>query len=119
VSLAERLLALAVSSFRAHFLVFLAAAAAILAVAAAMGWRWVYWPVMVWGIVLLVHYLVYKTGTVDDRWVDERTEELHLKSYDRDHIQSIRAQQGRADIPGGDADRKPQPPDRPALEKRD
>jgi hypothetical protein len=50
--------------------------------------------------VLLVHYLVYKSRTVDERWVEERTEELHLKSYDRDHIQNIRAAHGRDDTPG-------------------
>lgn len=100
---AERLLQLAVTGFRPHFLVFLAAALAILALAAATDWSWLYWLPLVWGIPLLVHYLIYKARTVDDRWVDERTEELHLKSYDRDHIQNIRAAHGRDDTPGGDS----------------
>lgn len=96
---AERLLGQAVRLFRPHFLVFFAAAVAILAVAAATGWRWLYWIVMGWGGLLLIHYLIYKARTVDERWVEDRTEELHLKSYDRDHIQSIRTRQDQDDIP--------------------
>jgi hypothetical protein len=105
VTEAGRLLGLAVRLFRPHFLVFLAAAATILALAAATGWAWLYWIVMGWGILLMVHYLVYKTRTVDERWVEERTEELHLKSYDRDHIQSIRTRQEQDDLPGRRSDR--------------
>lgn len=37
-----------------------------------------------------VHYLVYKTGTVDDAWVEERTLDLRSKSYDMGHIDDIR-----------------------------
>jgi MFS family permease len=102
VSRVERLLALAVTSFRPHFAVFLAAALGLLVLAVTTGWRWTYWTAMVWGILLLVHYLIYKTRTVDERWVAERTEELHLKSYDRDHIQNIRVAHGRDDTPGAD-----------------
>lgn len=98
---AERLLELAVASFRPHFLVFLVAGIGVLALAAATDWRWMYWVPLVWGLLLLSHYLVYKARTVDERWVDERTEELHLKSYDRDHIQNIRSKVGCDDTPGG------------------
>ena len=102
----ERLLGLAVAGFRPHFLVYLATGLGMFALAAATGWRWMTWVMLVWGIVLLVHYLVYKTRTVDERWVEERTEELHLKSYDRDHIQNIRSQHGSDDTPGGDPGRR-------------
>jgi hypothetical protein len=106
VTRAERLLAVAVASFRPHFLVFFAAALGILALAAATEARWMYWVPLVWGVPLLVHYLIYKARTVDERWVEERTEELHLKSYDRDHIQNIRAAHGRDHIPGRDTGRR-------------
>lgn len=102
---AAPLLELAVAGFRLHFAVYLAAGLGFLALAAATGWRWMSWLMLVWGILLLVHYLVYKTRTVDERWVDQRTEELHLKSYDRDHIQNIRSRHGRTDIPGEDRGR--------------
>ena len=103
---AERLLALAVSSFRRHFVVFLAAVLGVLVLSAATGWRWTYWVVMVWGVLLLLHYLIYKSRTVDERWVEERTEELHLKSYDRDHIDTIRSRLADDDTPRSDRGRR-------------
>ena len=36
-----------------------------------------------------MHYLIYKARTVDDGWVEERSAELHSKSYDAHHIDSI------------------------------
>jgi hypothetical protein len=103
---ARRLLDLAVARFRAHLLVYLAACLGVFALAGATDRGWLTWLLLVWGFLLLIHYLVYKTRTVDERWVEERTEELHLKSYDRDHIQKIRKQHGRDDLPGGDPDRR-------------
>jgi hypothetical protein len=35
--------------------------------------------------------LFYKAVTVDDRWAEERVEELNLKSYDRSHIEDLKA----------------------------
>jgi hypothetical protein len=105
VTRAERLLDLAVASFRLHFLIFFATGLLVLALAVAMDWRLLYWVPLIWGIPLLLHYLVYKARTVDNRWVEERTEELHLKSYDRDHIQSIRSQHGSDDVPGSGSGR--------------
>ena len=40
-------------------------------------------------MVLAVHYLVHKTATVDEDWVEERTANLHSKSYDASHIDQI------------------------------
>ena len=66
------------------------------------GW-WAFWPLVAWGVVLMVHYLRYKAAAVDDAWVDARTAELRLKSYDRDHIENIAAHgpgsAGRRDAP--------------------
>jgi hypothetical protein len=50
--------------------------------------------------VFAVHFLVYKSRTVDESWVEERTADLHSKSYDASHIDRIAADQG-----GGTADR--------------
>ena len=47
-----------------------------------------------WGVLFAVHYLVYKTGTVDEDWVAERTADLHSKSYDAGHINQIAAGHG-------------------------
>ena len=50
---------------------------------------WAFWPLVVWGIALAVHYLIYKSRRVSDRWVEERTDDLRSRSYDRAHIDSI------------------------------
>jgi hypothetical protein len=57
------------------------------------GW-WSFWPVGVWGVVLGVHYMVYKTRSVDESWVEERTADLHSKSYDASHIDDIARDRG-------------------------
>lgn len=51
--------------------------------------RWFYWPVMVWGTVLGVHALYCKTLSVDDDWVERRTNKIRDKSYDIGHIHDI------------------------------
>lgn len=60
------------------------------------GW-WAFWPLVVWALVLGVHYLVYKSKRVDQRWVEERTEDVRSKSYDRAHIDSIQARHSDAE----------------------
>lgn len=40
-------------------------------------------------MVLTAHYLVHKTASVDEDWVEERTANLHSKSYDAHHIDRI------------------------------
>jgi hypothetical protein len=54
------------------------------------GW-WAFWPLAAWSVVFLVHFMRYKSVTVDDRWVEARAAELRIKSYDRDHIENIAA----------------------------
>lgn len=84
----------AARAFRWHAWAY-AAGAAILVLANVLtggGW-WSFWPLAVWGVALTVHYLVHKTGTVDDAWVEERTADLHSKSYDASHIDRIAGDQ--------------------------
>jgi hypothetical protein len=50
---------------------------------------WAFWPLVVWSLVLGAHYLAYKSRRVDERWVEERTDDVRSKSYDRAHIDSI------------------------------
>jgi hypothetical protein len=57
-----------------------------------------------WGVLLAAHYLVCKARAVDERWVEERTNDLRSKSYDASHIDSIAERYG-ADTP--------RPPDKP------
>jgi hypothetical protein len=50
---------------------------------------WSFWPIVLWAMAFAAHYLIYKARTVDDRWVEERAADLHSKSYDASHIDSI------------------------------
>lgn len=50
---------------------------------------WALWPLLITGFIFMVHYLTYKSLTVDDAWVDERAAELYDKSYDQAQIDSI------------------------------
>ena len=50
---------------------------------------WSFWPLAAWGVLLAAHYLGCKSRTVDEAWAEERTAELHSKSYDASHIDRI------------------------------
>ena len=52
------------------------------------GW-WFFWPIMVWGILVLLHGLYVKTVHVNLKWAEERTEDVRLSAYDLGHIESI------------------------------
>jgi hypothetical protein len=56
---------------------------------------WAFWPLLVTGILLAIHYLLYKSFTVDDAWAEERIQELNLKSYDRSHIEDLKSRYER------------------------
>ena len=93
---AKAALAVLVQAFRVHRLLYAAALAGLIGLAlVGVEWRWATWPLLGWSLLLLVHYLLYKSSKVDERWAAERVEELNLKSYDRGHIESIRERQGK------------------------
>jgi hypothetical protein len=52
---------------------------------------WAFWPLVGWGLALGIHYLVYKSRRVSEPWVEERTQDVRSRSYDRAHIDSIEA----------------------------
>jgi hypothetical protein len=61
------------------------------------GW-WAFWPLVATGLLLAVHYLF------------ARVEELNLKSYDRSHIEDLKARHGDGASRGAEG-RKRQGPD--------
>jgi hypothetical protein len=79
-------------AFRRHAWAFVAINAALTLLNIFMGgpW-WALWPLLVTGFLLGVHYLVYKALTANEQWAAERAEELNLKSYDRSHIEDLKA----------------------------
>ena len=56
-----------------------------------------FWLPFIWGIALAIHFFIVSTMTVTDSWVDERSRDLQLKSYDFDHIQNIQQRQDNRD----------------------
>jgi hypothetical protein len=55
---------------------------------------WSFWPIALWAVAFAAHYLIYKARTVDESWVEERTADLHSKSYDASHIDRIAEDHG-------------------------
>jgi hypothetical protein len=43
------------------------------------------WP----PILLAVHFFFTKSACVDDRWVEEREDDLRMRSYDLSHIADL------------------------------
>ena len=90
-----------VRTIRWHALAVLAANLLLTGINIVLGGSWwAFWPLMVTGALLAVHYFFYKAIAVDRRWVDERVEELNLKSYDRSHIEDLKSRYGGGNEPG-------------------
>ncbi len=60
------------------------------------GW-WSFWPTCAWGIGLAFHFFYYKSITVDEAWVQERTDDMRLRSVDLSHIRDIEDRVSRQD----------------------
>ena len=55
---------------------------------------WSFWPIALWAVAFAGHYLIHKARTVDESWVEERTADLHSKSYDAHHMDRIAQDHG-------------------------
>lgn len=77
--------------FRRHLQAFVAVNALLTAINVYTGppW-WAFWPLVVWGLLLMLHFLYHRTQAVNEAWVDERTQDVRSKSYDLGHIDDIR-----------------------------
>jgi hypothetical protein len=60
------------------------------------GW-WTFWPLCAWGLVLSLHYFYYKSVTIDEAWVQERTDDMRMRSYDVSHIYDIKGRVKKRD----------------------
>jgi len=92
-----------VRAYRWHLLAFLAlnVSLSLANVFIGGGW-WAFWPLAITGLALAVHYFSYKAVAVDEGWVEERAQELNLKSYDRSHIEDLKSRYGAGDDLGRD-----------------
>jgi hypothetical protein len=80
-------------TFKPHLLLYLIVNAALTAINVTMGapW-WAVWPLVLWGLLVMLHFLVHRAASIDDAWVEERTLDLRSRSYDMGHIDDIRKQ---------------------------
>jgi hypothetical protein len=84
------LLAFATRHYPRHRTIFAIAVPALTVLMLLAGWTWLFWPIMAWVFIFAVQFLVVKSLTVQDDWVDERTSDTVEGAYDLDHIMRIR-----------------------------
>ena len=84
-------------AFKPHVYAYLIVNAALTGVNVYAGapW-WAVWPLVLWGMLLMLHFLYCRATTVDEAWVEERTLDLRSKSYDAGHIDDIRNRPARS-----------------------
>ncbi len=84
--------------FRRHLLAYSVIIGALTAanIVIGGGW-WSFWPTCAWGIGLAFHFFYYKSITVDEAWVQERTDDMRLRSVDLSHIRDIEDRVSRQD----------------------
>jgi len=88
-------------SFRLHGWIYGAAAIGLVLIDSLVtdDW-WAFWPLLIWGLLLILHGLFAKGMGSDDDWAEQRASELAEKAYDFSHIYSIRSRYGGANPPG-------------------
>ncbi len=59
---------------------------------------WFFWPALVWGTLLFLHYIFVRSRRVDNDWADRRAADVAAKAYDFGHVQDL--QQRYGDEPG-------------------
>jgi hypothetical protein len=77
--------------FRRHAVAFWIANGLLIAVNWVLGggW-WSFWVTFVWAVVFALHYFVFKSLTIDPGWVQERAEDIGMRSSDFGHIYDIK-----------------------------
>ena len=64
--------------FKTHNVIYVIALLAWATAVAFVPGDWsLFWPIMIWTIVFMIHFLVFKGTHVDDEWVEERVERLN------------------------------------------
>lgn len=63
----------------------------------------VFWPMLIWAIAFIVHFLVVKSLSIDPEWIEERTARVTDESKDLGHIENIRGDYTGRVRPAADA----------------
>ena len=68
------------------------------------------WPILVWGFVLILHFMYVRSLNVDDDWASNRAADVSQHAYDAGHIDIIRKRYEN-DAPANHSDgaQKPDP----------
>lgn len=61
--------------------------------------RGLFIPILLWGVLVLAHYLIVRTIHTDPEWVEERSESITMNATDLSHIEDIRErmEQGKSE----------------------
>ena len=77
--------------YKTHNVIYVIALLAWAAAVAFVPGDWsLFWPIMVWTISFMIHFLVFKGTHVDEEWVEERVERINEEAKDLSHIEAIR-----------------------------
>ena len=82
--------------WRRHWIAYAAVVgcATVADVFAGEGWN-TFGPALGWGMLLVLHFILARSMTMDNEGVERRTEDLRLRAYDQGHIDDIG---GRHDV---------------------
>ena len=76
---------------RRHFVLYFSALVIwALAILLSTGNWSAFWPMITWSLVIMVHYLVVRSVSVDAEWIEKRTDQETDDAKDTSHIESIR-----------------------------
>ena len=77
-------------AFRVHGVVYVCVNVALFVLDWIVGGAWwFHFSALIWGFLLIVHFLVVKTFSVDENWAAARSAKLRYDSYDVGHIIQI------------------------------
>lgn len=77
--------------FRRHARIFaMGGSVLFLAGLAADNRWWFFWPAIIWGFLLFIHYMYVKSLRIDEGWADQRANQVTDKAYDVSHIETLR-----------------------------
>ncbi len=94
---------------RPHILAYCAVVAGVMALSYfAPADRGLFIPLLLWGVLVLAHYLTVRTIHTDPEWVEERSETITMNASDLSHIEDIRGRMEKGESESGRLIRKPQ-----------
>ncbi len=77
--------------YKTHSVIYVIALLAWATAVALIPGDWsLFWPIMVWTISFMIHFLICKGTHVDEEWVEERVERINEEAKDLSHIEAIR-----------------------------